>query len=412
MAAVRDRLIAALDVGSSKVCCFIAEADDGNNLRIIGIGHQLSRGVKSGAVVDMEETETSIRSAVDAAERMAGVPVEQVFVSLSAGNPVSRMISGEVSVAGHEIGSVDIQHVLDRGRADFDSEGREVVHAMPVAYSVDGAAGVKEPRGLVGERLGVDMHIITAAPGPVRNLEVCVNRGHLKVAGFVLAPYASGLSSLVDDERELGVILLDMGGGTTSIAVFLGGNMVFGDIIPVGGNHVTNDIARGLLTPVAFAERIKTLYGSALPSPSDSRETLEVPHMGENDQDGTSRIPRSMLTGIIQPRIEETFELVRDRLVDSGFDKLAGRRLVLTGGASQLPGVRELAGRILDKRVRMGQPTNVSGLADATQGPAFSTCAGLLSYAVAAPVEAYERPAPMVPKGRLAQVGRWLRENF
>lgn len=412
MASARDRLIAALDVGTSKVCCFIAEAGEANALRVIGIGHQLSRGMKGGAVVDMEETETSIRAAVDAAERMAGVPVDQVFVSLSAGNPTSRMIAGEVSVAGHEIGAVDIQHVLDRGRADFDDEGRDVIHALPVAYSVDGAAGVKEPRGLVGERLGVDMHVVTAAPGPVRNLETCVNRGHLKVSGFVLAPYASGLASLVMDERELGVILVDMGGGTTSISAFIEGNMVFADIVPVGGNHVTNDIARGLLTPVTYAERMKTLYGSALPSPSDTRETLEVPHMGESEQDGMSRIPRSMLTGIIQPRIEETFELVRDRLADSGFDRLAGRRLVLTGGASQLPGVRDIAGRILDKRVRMGAPANVEGLADATQGPAFSACAGLLSYAVSAPVEAYARPAPMIPKGRLAQVGRWLKENF
>ncbi len=170
MATARDRLIAALDVGTSKVCCFIAEAGHDNDLRVVGIGHQLSRGMKGGAVIDMEETEVSIRSAVDAAERMAGAPVEQVFVSLSAGNPMSRMIAGEVSVAGHEIGAVDIQHVLDRGRADFDDEGRDVIHALPVAYSVDGTDGVKDPRGLVGDRLGVDMHVVTAAPGPVRNL--------------------------------------------------------------------------------------------------------------------------------------------------------------------------------------------------------------------------------------------------
>ena len=412
MAVARDKLVAALDVGTSKVCCFIARVGDGGALRIVGIGHQLSRGIKGGAVVDMEETEVSIRAAVDAAERMAGVPVEQVFVNLSAGDPASDLITGEVSVAGHEIGAVDIQHVLDRGRADFDSAGRDVIHALPVAYTVDGAVGVADPRGLVGERLGVDMHIVTAAPGPVRNLETCVNRGHLKVASFVLSPYASGLSALVEDERNLGVILLDMGGGTTTISVFVEGSMVFASVIPVGGQHVTNDIARGLLTPVAHAERMKTLYGSALPSPSDSREMLEVPHVGESDQDNMTRIPRSMLTGIIQPRIEETFELVRDRLAESGFGRMAGGRLVLTGGASQLPGVRELAGRILDKSVREGHPENVSGLADATRGPAFSTCAGLLSYAVSAPIEAYARPAPMMPRGRFARVGRWLKENF
>jgi len=259
----------------------------------------------------------------------------------------------------------------------------------------------------------VDMHIVTAAPAPVRNLEACVMRGHLRVAGFVAAPYASGLACLVDDEKDLGVIVVDMGGGTTSIGVFIEGAFVHTAMVPVGGNHVTNDIARGLLTPVAHAERMKTLYGSALPSVSDDREIIEVPQMGETDGgDGSNRIPRSMLSGIIRPRIEETFELVRDRLADSGFDKIAGRRLVLTGGASQLPGVRDLAGRILDKRVRIGQPLNVSGLADATQGPAFSTCAGLLAYAVSGPVEAYASSVSAEPQGRLGRVGRWFRDNF
>lgn len=271
---------------------------------------------------------------------------------------------------------------------------------------------MREPRGLVGDRLGVEMHIVTAAPGPVRNLEACVMRGHLRVAGFVASPYAAGLSSLVEDEKDLGVILIDMGGGTTSIAAFVGGALAFTDVVPVGGNHVTNDIARGLLTPVNHAERMKTLYGSALPSTADDRETIDVPQVGESDGDHLNRIPRSMLTGIIRPRIEETFELVRDRLVDSGFDRIAGRRLVLTGGASQLPGVRDLAARVLDKRVRVGQPLNVSGLADVTQGPAFSTCAGLLAYAVSGPIEAYARAERPLPQGRLARVGRWLKENF
>ena len=412
MAAMRDKFVAALDVGTSKVCCFIARLNDEGGLRVVGIGHQISTGLRAGAVIDMEETETSIRAAVDAAERMAGGPVGEIWVNMSAGDLRSEGVAVDVSIAGHEIGQVDIQHVLDCGRAAFNAADREILHALPVSYTIDGAHGVREPRGLIGERLGVEMHIVTAEPGPLRNLEACVMRGHLRVAGFVASPYASGLSCLVEDEKDLGVIVIDMGGGTTSIAVFMEGALVYTDMVPVGGNHVTNDIARGLVTPIHHAERMKTLYGSALPSASDDRETIDVPQMGESDGDYTNRIPRSMLTGIIRPRIEETFELVRDRLVESGFDRLAGRRLVLTGGASQLAGVREIAGRILDKRVRIGQPLNVSGLADVTQGPAFATCAGLLAYAVSGPIEAYARVTRAEPRGRLARVGRWLKENF
>lgn len=412
MAAARDRFVAALDVGSSKVCCFIARQTDDGGVRVVGIGHQVSTGLKAGVVVDMEETETSIRTAVDAAERMAGVPISEVYVNLAFNDMQSEGLAVDVAVEGHEIGTADILNVLDRGRALFDARGREIIHALPVSYAVDDALGVREPRGLIGDRLGVEMHVVTAAASPIRNLEACVARGHLQVAGFVSSPYAAGLSSLVEDEKDLGVVLVDMGGGTTSIAVFLEGAMAYTAVIPVGGQHVTNDIARGLLTPVSHAERMKTLFGSALPSASDDREIIDVPQVGEQDVDSMNRIPRSMLTGIIRPRLEETFELVRDCLRDSGFDQMAGRRVVLTGGASQLPGTRDLATRVLDKRVRVGQPLTVSGLADVTQGPAFSTCAGLLTYAINGPLEAQARPAMAEPRHRLARVGRWLRDNF
>lgn len=412
MATHRDKIIGVLDVGTSKVCCFIARLTDDGGYKVIGIGHQLSTGMKAGVVVDMEETERSIRAAVDAAERMAGLAVESVYVGVTGGGLQSESIAVDVAVAGHEIGQVDMQHALDSGRAGYTVDGRDVIHAIPVSFNVDGADGVRDPRGLVGQRLGINMHIVTAAAGPVRNLEACVNRGHLKVAGLVASPYASGLAVLVEDEKALGTILVDMGGGTTSIAVFVEGAFVHTDCVPVGGNHVTTDIARGLLTPIAHAERLKTLYGSAMASPADDREVIDVPQLGEADGDGATAIPRSMLVRIIRPRIEETLELVRERLVDSGFDKMAGRRLVLTGGAAQLPGARELAARILDKKVRVGQPSDVNGLADVMQGPAFSTAVGLLNYATSGPMEAYARPDVRQSQGRLARVGRWLRENF
>ncbi|WP_341705000.1 cell division protein FtsA [Ferrovibrio sp.] len=413
MAVSRSGLIAALDVGSSKVCCFIARADAGT-LRVIGIGHQLSRGLRNGNVIDMDGAEQSIRAAVETAERMCGETIRDVYVSINAGNPQSLTVGVEVAIDGHEVTEHDVGLVLDQGRRHEHPGDREVIHSIPVGYTIDGSRGIKDPRGMACERLGVNMHIITAGAGPLRNLSTCVARGHLRIAGRVVAPFAAGLACLVEDEMDLGVTLIDMGGGTTSLAVFYDGQLVHVDVVPLGGAHVTNDIARGLSTPLAHAERLKTLYGTVLPSPSDDTETIDVPQVGETDEHAHNQVPRSILTGIIKPRLEETLEQVRERLAQSGFEKLAGRRVVLTGGASQLQGVRELAARILDKQVRLGRPIRVGGLAEATGGPAFSACAGLLSYAQQQGAERMIRlpePEP-APHGAIARIGRWLRANF
>lgn len=235
---------------------------------------------------------------------------------------------------------------------------------------------------MYGEQLSVSMHLITALNGVVRTLQNVVEQCHLEIDDFVIGPYASGLSTLVQDETDLGVTVIDMGAGTTSIAVFTDGEMVFTDIIPVGGGHVTNDIARGLSTPVTHAERLKTLHGAAMVSDEDDHELIDVLPVGEDEHNSPNHIPRSLLNGIIQPRIEETFELVRERLTDSGLDQIAGRRVVLTGGASQLQGIREVAPIILDKQVRMGRPLRLRGLAESMSGPAFATSAGLIAFAV------------------------------
>ncbi len=266
---------------------------------------------------------------------------------------------------------------------------------------------------MYGDRLGVTVHQISAAAGPLRNLRTVVNRCHLDIEAYVTSPYASGLACLVEDEKDLGVTCIDMGGGTTSFAVFLEGHLVHTDIIAVGGMHVTNDIARGLSTPLAQAERMKTLYGSVIPSPSDDREVLKVPVVGEDEDESANQIPRSILVQIIRPRLEETFELVRSQLESSGFDKIAGRRVVLTGGASQMQGVRELASAILDKQVRMGRPLGLNGLAESTGGPAFATCTGLLRYAVLnAPAAGAKALREAAPSGRFGRLGSWLRNNF
>jgi cell division protein FtsA len=421
---VKPGIIGALDVGSTKVACFIVKADGARisgqrNLRVLGIGHQVSRGVRAGTIVDMDGAEEAIRAAVEQAERMAGLTLRDAVIGIACGQPNSKAIKVEVSIAGHEVGEQDLRQAHQYGREQISYGDREVIHCAPGSYSIDGSRGIRDPRGMYGERLGVSMHVVTAAQSPIRNIETCVERCHLDVAGKVAVPYASGIATLVADEMDLGVTVLDMGGGTTSIGVFFDGSLIMADVLPIGGNHITTDLARGLSTSLSHAERMKTLYGSALSSPHDGQEMMAIPHIGEDDPDAVSHLPRSVLTGIIQPRLEETFELVRDRLLDSGVESIAGRRVVLTGGASQLNGAREIAARILSKQVRLGRPVKLSGLAEATGGAAFATCAGLALSAANRSSEflddgEIEDDLPRQAYGTygLAGISRWFRENF
>ena len=414
----RPAIVAALDVGTSKVACFIGKVHESKSgaraqVNVIGVGHQVSRGVKCGAVVDMVEVEESIRSAVDQAERMAGVTMHQVIAGFSAGSPRSFICSGSVELEGQAATEREMDRAISAAHGTLDLKHLQALHSIPVNYWIDGARGIKEPMGMFGNVLGVNLHVVGADAGPVRNLGVCVERCHLEMAGLVAGSYASGLASLVEDEMDLGVTLIDMGGGTTSIAVFSEGSLVHVGVAPVGGIHVTNDLARGLSTTVAQAERLKTLFGSALIAQTDDKATLTVPLIGEDDPDAVHQVPRSMLTSIIRPRVEETLELVRDLLEDAGVAKLAGRSVVLTGGASQLNGMKETAARILGKQVRLGRPVRLTGLPDAASGPAFSTVAGLLSYLVHGPADALlvdSRSEPRKGSHQIARIGRWFNE--
>lgn len=420
----RSGLIAALDVGSTKMCCFVARpssakaaretAPDASGYEIVGIGHQVSHGVRAGAIVDMDAAEAAIRATVAAAEEMAGETVRRVVVGVSGPATRSRLIAYEVSVAGHQVGEQDLRRIMDPASLGGEvPEDHDLIHALPVGYSLDGNKGVRDPRGMFGEKLGVNLNVVSTAKTAVRNLETCLSRGHLEVETRVVPAFASAQACLVADERDLGVTCIDLGGGTSSVAVFFDGEMVFTDTLPLGGAHVTSDIARGLSTPLAHAERMKTLYGSAMPSPSDDREVIKVPQIGESDDAEAAHVPRSMLIGIIRPRLEETFEMIRSRLEAAGFDKVAGRRVVLTGGASLLPGVPELAGMILDKQIRMGRPRPMAGLADAVAGPAFATCRGLLQHALDNPAVASQAHGSMQDsQGRFGRIGQWLRQHF
>lgn len=406
----RGSVVAAVDIGTSKICCFIARVE-AEGPRILGIGHQVSRGVRGGTIVNLEAAGESIRNAVHAAEQMAGETIERVVINLSGGFPASRIVNAEIGIAGREVTDADMHEVLERGYQMRESDDSQVIHSIPVGFSIDGSRGIRDPRGMVGERLGVNMHLVTAATASVRNHSAVIGRAHLAVDALVASPYAAGLACLVEDEMALGVTVIDMGGGTTTIGVFFDGNMIFADTVPIGGSHVTNDIARGLSTPLAHAERLKALFGSAIAATRDEREMIAVPQIGEEEDGHVNHVPKSLLVSIVAPRVEETFEFVRNRLEVAGFDKVAGRRVVLTGGACQLHGVRELAAVILDKQVRIGRPLRIAGLAEATHGPAFSTTAGLLHFAVSERAET-PRPRRAAAGGVLGRVSQWLRENL
>ena len=416
-------IIAALDVGSTKVCCLIAKveaparhSDAGPKIKILGVGHHAARGIRAGSVVNVEEAERSVRLAVDAAERMAQVSVGQVYVNVTGGRPTSSCHSGRVEIANEVIDQADVNAVTGLAMRQAKAAGRVLLHASPVHYQVDDARGVRDPRGMYGASLGIDVNAVLVEPGAMRNLAMVIERCHLSVAGFVIAPYASGRSVLADDEMELGTTLIDMGGATTSVAVFYGGHLVYGDVVPVGGHHVTKDLARGLSTTIAHAERMKTLYGSALPSIYDDRELISVPVLGERGVDAINKVPRSMLTGIIRPRLEEIFEMVSDRLEQSPVASRLGRQMVLCGGASQLTGMREAAGQIMLRTIRMASPSGYSGLPDSSKSPAFSVATGLLSYALNPDHHMAEMIEFSQETGQssryMNRVGRWIKESF
>ncbi len=369
-----------LDIGTTKIVCLIGRTESDGTLRVLGFGWHRGRGVRGGAITDLDEAERAIRACVGQAEDMADTRLRAVTVNLTCGQPESRLFNVQWPVGGRAVDDHDVRRVVHESRARAAEGGRETIHALPLTFSVDDMAGVADPRGLHCTTLNARLHIIDAASTALRSLGACIARCDLEIAELVAAPMAAGLSTLVADERELGTTVIDMGGGTTGMAVFAESQLLHTSQLPVGGVHVTNDLARILSTPVAHAERLKTLYGSVQSSPDDDREMLPVPLVGEEEHQ-IAKVPRSMVVNVIRPRLEETFELVKERLDSSGLSRAAGMRVVLTGGACQLGGAREMAARILGRQVRLGRPQRLRGLPNSASGPAFATAAGLLAWA-------------------------------
>ncbi len=412
-------MLAALDIGSHKNACFIGRViDDEGGVEVLGVGYQVSKGVKTGTIVDIDLADNAIRQTVNTAENMAaevmkGYPLREVVVNVPGNQTKSNNLSVNVEINGQIISQNDISKALVKAQEQVVGNNIELIHTMPVHYLIDGNEGIRDPEGMTGQSMEVNVHIVQGDLGPLQNVANCVDRSHLDINALCSSAYASGLSCLVEDEMDLGCTVIDMGAGVTSFAVFQGGAMIHSDAIPVGGWHVTNDIARGLTCSNVDAERLKTLYGSAIVTSSDENELIDVPQLGETDETMPNHIPRSLLIGIIQPRLEEILEMVRERLDSSIHSKMVGRRIVLTGGGSQLPGVRDLAQLILDKQVRLGRPIRLSGLPDAVSGPAFSTAAGLLTYAAS---HTHEMPSAIketVDNGSLfSRFKVWWKENW
>lgn len=414
-------IVGLLDIGTSKVACLIVALEPrGPSIlpgmrtafRVLGVGHQRSRGLKAGVITDLAEAEIAVRAAVDQAERMAGVTLEDVYVSVACGRLKSETFAANAEVDGGIISDRHISRVLDGARAYSERDGRILVHMNRVGYRLDGAPGGRDPRGLAAHKLTVDLHTVSADDAPVRNLMGLVDRCYLGIAGLVVSPYASALAATSAEERRLGVTVIDIGGGVTSIALFADGRFVHADTLPIGGNHMTFDIARGLQTPLAEAEQIKALYGTLSTAPSDGREAFSFPLAGE-EQGGVSQTTKAALSEILRPRMASLVGLIEERLEESGMREWTGDRVVVTGGTSQLVGCGAFIANQLGAPVRVSGPDAAAALPGSLSAPVFSCVVGLVAAAAGGEGLVAARPdRDVLSQGYLHRVGTWLREGF
>ncbi|WP_136066974.1 cell division protein FtsA [Modicisalibacter radicis] len=417
-----SNMVVGLDIGTSKVVAIVGQPTDDGGLEIAGIGSHPSRGMKKGVVINIESTVQSIQRAVEEAELMAGCDIHSVYVGI-AGSHISSMNSdGVVAIKDREVTPSDIDRVIDSARARAISEGQRILHVLPQEFAIDTQEGIREPLGMSGVRLEARVHLVTAALNAVQNIEKCVRRCGLEVDAIILEQLASSHAVLTEDERELGVCMVDIGGGTTDIAVFTEGAIRHTAVIPIAGDQVTNDIAMALRTPTQYAEDIKVKYACALTQLASSDEMIKVPSVGDRPARDLSR---QALAEVVEPRYEELFTLVREELRRSGYEDLVAAGVVLTGGTSRMEGVVELAEEIFHMPVRIASPQNVRGLADVVRNPIYSTGVGLLLYGMRDAKQAQSRAVSAQPRreevsrrglkdgiSALERVKGWFKGNF
>ena len=421
----RTGLVASLDIGTSKVACMIARlrpsppgaALGGRShlVELIGYSQIQARGMKAGAIINITECEHALRQAVALAEKMAKVRVDSVLLSVSGGRITGQLIEAAARLRSGTVNTADVSHVASAGILHATPEGRTALHAVPVGYTLDGIKGVNDPRGMVAREFGIDMNVVTCETTVARNLMLAVERCHINVEAMVASPYAAALAVLTGDEADLGAAVVEMGAGTTTIAVYCGGRFVHACGFAVGGHHVTMDLARGLSTCIADAERIKTLYGSVLTLGSDACEMMSVPAAGDDD-DLPQIVSRATIANIVKHRVEEIFEMVRDRLKDSPFAAEPKGSIILSGGAAQMTGMVGLGAHVLGRSVRLGRPLGFNRLPNEAKSAAFAVPTGLLVYPQYVHLE-HVGTAPAIQgsaggSGYFEKVGRWLREGF
>ena len=378
-----------LDVGTSKVAAMIVMigggggGEGGSDPRVIGVGQRSCEGLRRGLVADMEKTEAAIRAAMDQAERNAGVQAEGVFVNLSAGGLRSEVENVEIDIAGHRIEAADMTALLAAGRAQIDPGIRTVLHAQPALYTIDGLTGVSNPIGFHADRLGMDIHVVTADRPPILNLDLVVRSAHLGVKTMIASPVASSLAVLAREERELGVALVEIGAGLTNVAVHFMGQLVGVASIAMGAGDITNDIASSFATRRSHAERLKTLHGAAVTTQKDNHDVIEVPPISDDDSAETVRVHKAQLIAVIRHRLDLLFGEVAKSLVELGFSGPQARQVVLTGGGAELKAIGDFAQGVLGKNVRLGRPRGLTGMPDAQAGCAFATISGLALFAAA-----------------------------
>ncbi len=410
---VRQEIIGVLDIGSTKMCCLIGRNRSGAEPELIGASYQLAEWLKAGEIVDVEGVEASILAVVHEAEQQAGETIREIVLGVTAGRPSSKRSIVDVDLGGRAVTSADLSRALKEAESQAGENELECLHALPVEMTLDGGQVLKDARGMIGRRLSLETHLVMTAAAPLHNLVAAVERCHLEVVGVVANAYAAGLASLSDEERALGALVLDLGGGVTGAARFSGGKLQEILSLPLGAHHVTQDLAYGLSIGRDQAERLKTLYGSALEHAGDSHERIEVPGIGDPTAPPSQIVTRAKLTEIIKPRVEEIFHLLREQLGDR-MPPLAGRRLVLTGGGSQLEGTIELAEEVFDMPARLGRARPLSGRTQFDDLSASTTAAGLLLWAGREDGGlTYRTPRPTPPlTAKLARFGQWLKENF
>jgi cell division protein FtsA len=399
-----DNVIVGLDLGTTKVCAIVGEVKDSGQVDIIGIGISPSHGLKKGVVVNIDSTVESIKKAIHEAELMAGVDINAVYVGISGGHIKGINSRGVAAIKNREVGSADVARAIDGARAVNIPMDQQILHVLPQDFIIDDQDGIKDPHGMSGTRLDVKVHIITGAVTAIQNIVKSCSRAGLHVNDLVLQPLASSRAVLTPEEQELGVVVVDIGGGTTDIAFFLEGSLWHTEVLPIGGNHLTNDIAIGLRTPASEAEKIKIKYGCALSSLVKHEETLDVPSVGGRP---SRLLSRQILCEIIEPRVEELFGMVQQRLKKTGFEDMFASGVVLTGGTALMEGVQDAAERYLGLPIRRGTPRNIGGLMDVVNSPIYATGVGLVLYGAENQQQA---PRKFRSAGSLGRIWKWLGE--